>query len=98
MRAASDSSSASRRQTSSKPDSDPGVTMHPPRVGLLHQGEDTAERGLPRPVRPDQADPLAPPDAPRAVLEQLLTAVALGDRVESDHGYPIVWTRSGVTL
>ena len=61
-------------------------------------GQHVEERGLPGPVRPDQADPLAPPDAPRAVLEQLLTAVALGDPVESDHAYPIVWTRSGVTL
>ncbi len=79
-------------------DGDPGVTVDPPRVGLLHQGEDAAERGLPGPVRPDQADPLTPPDAPRAVLEQLLTTVALGDPVESDHAYPIVWTRSGVIL
>jgi hypothetical protein len=79
-------------------DGDPGVAVDPPRVGLLHQGEDAAERGLPGPVRPDQTDPLAPPDAPRAVLEQLLTAVALGDPVESDHVYPIVWTRSGATL
>ena len=66
-------------------DGDPAVAVDPPRVGLLDTGEDAAERGLPRPVRPHQADPLAPPDAPRAVLQQLLTAIALGDRVETEH-------------
>ena len=66
-------------------DGDAGVLMDAAGVGLLHAGQDAAERGLARAVRAHEPDPLAAPDAPRHAAQQLLAAVALGYRVETDH-------------
>src|SRR5262249_47724408 len=51
------------------PHADAAVEMYTPGVRFLDAGEDAAECGLARPVRADEAEALAPPDAPRAVGE-----------------------------
>ena len=63
-----------------------GITMDAPLVWLLDRREDPADGGLSRPVRADEPDALPAADTPGAVVEQLLASVALGDRVEPDHG------------
>ena len=62
-------------------DGDPGVLVDAPGVGLLHAGQDAAQRGLARAVRAHEPDALAAPDAPRHAAQQLLAAVAFRHRV-----------------
>src|SRR6185503_1307247 len=49
---------ASRDLLREIPDGNAGVLMDATGVGLLHTGQDAAERGLARPVRADEPDPL----------------------------------------
>src|SRR5262245_44076621 len=79
------------------PDADSAVAMHAAGVRLLHAGEDAAESRLPGAVGAAETNALAAADAPRHLVEELLSSVSLGDGIEGDHAIaaPSPWFGRG---